>query len=296
VNPLWPALLAMVSAGVALRGVMLMRDRGPVEDRLVMPELIGQDGRAPGPLSRIVTLLAGRLGPRLWRVTGQDARRRIGLRLDQAGRPWGVGVEGFLGRCGAFAFLSVLGAGLLVLINATLAGVILLFLGVLGPWILLARSARLRQERLRRDLPDFLDVLSVTVRAGLIYRVALARVAESLGGPMGEEIITTLRQMDLGASRRTAFLALRDRNDSEALSSFVTAQLQAEELGVPLADALTDIALEVRRTAHQDARKRAQRAAPRVSLIVTTLIVPASIVLILVALFLSSDIRGSGIL
>jgi len=293
VNPLWPALLAMVSAGVALRGVMLMRDRGPVEDRLVMPELIGQDGRAPGPLSRIVTLLAGRLGPRLWRVTGQDARRRIGLRLDQAGRPWGVGVEGFLGRCGAFVFLSVLGAGLLVLINATLAGVMLLFLGALGPWILLARSARLRQERLRRDLPDF---LSVTVRAGLIYRVALARVAESLGGPMGEEIITTLRQMDLGASRRTAFLALRDRNDSEALSSFVTAQLQAEELGVPLADALTDIALEVRRTAHQDARKRAQRAAPRVSLIVTTLIVPASIVLILVALFLSSDIRGSGIL
>ncbi len=292
-NPLWPALLAMVSAGVALRGVMLMRDRGPVEDRLVMPELIGQDGRAPGPLSRIVTLLAGRLGPRLWRVTGQDARRRIGLRLDQAGRPWGVGVEGFLGRCGAFVFLSVLGAGLLVLINATLAGVMLLFLGALGPWILLARSARLRQERLRRDLPDF---LSVTVRAGLIYRVALARVAESLGGPMGEEIITTLRQMDLGASRRTAFLALRDRNDSEALSSFVTAQLQAEELGVPLADALTDIALEVRRTAHQDARKRAQRAAPRVSLIVTTLIVPASIVLILVALFLSSDIRGSGIL
>ena len=76
----------------------------------------------------------------------------------------------------------------------------------------------------------------------------------------------------------------------------IAAQLQAEELGVPLSEALNDIAEDMRRAAHQDARRRAARAAPRVSLIVTTLIVPGAMILILVALFLGSGVRDSGLL
>ena len=106
----------------------------------------------------------------------------------------------------------------------------------------MSREGRLRQEQIERDLPDFLDILAVTVRAGLGYRLALGRVAEALGGPVGEEMLVALRQMSLGATRRAAFEALRDRNASEQLSSFVAAQLQAEELGVPLSEALNDIA------------------------------------------------------
>lgn len=288
-SPLWPALLATISAGLALRGVLLLRSRGPAHERLAnLPDIVAT--ARTGPLTRLVRTLAAPLGPRLGRVAGDQARARIRRDLDRAGRPAGLSVQEFLGRVGAFAVLALLASALLILSGSALAALLLLPLGLFGPWIWLQRSARLRQERLQSDLPDFLDVLSVTVRAGLTYRLALARVADSLGGPAGEEITTMLRQMDLGATRRAAFLALRDRNDSEALSSFVSAQLQAEELGVPLADALNDIALDVRKTAHQDARKRAQRAAPRVSLIITTVIVPASVVLILVALFLGSDL------
>ena len=76
-------------------------------------------------------------------------------------------------------------------------------------------------------------------------------------------MLVALRQMSLGASRRAAFEALRDRNASEQLSSFVAAQLQAEELGVPLSEALNDIAHDMRRAAHQAARRRAARATPR---------------------------------
>jgi len=166
----------------------------------------------------------------------------------------------------------------------------------LAPEIWLSRTGRLRQERIERDLPDFLDILAVTVRAGLGYRVALQRVSESLGGPLGDEMIVVLRQMGLGVPRREAFEALRDRNRSESLSSFVAAQLQAEELGVPLADALNDIAHDMRRVAQQSARRRAQRAAPRVSLITTTLIVPGAIILLLVSLLLGSGATSSGLL
>jgi tight adherence protein C len=165
-----------------------------------------------------------------------------------------------------------------------------------GPDVWLSREGRLRQERIQRDLPDFMDILAVTVRAGLGYRAALQRVAESLSGPVSEEMLTSLRQMDLGASRRDAFQAMAARNSSEALSSMVSAQLQAEELGVPLSEALNEIAEDMRRAAHQDARRRAARAAPRISLIVTTVIVPGAMILILMTLFLSSDVGESGLL
>ncbi len=171
-----------------------------------------------------------------------------------------------------------------------------ILLGWFGPDIWLARQGRVRQERIERDLPDFLDILAVTVRAGLGYRAALGRVSQALAGPIGDEMLTALRQMDLGATRRQAFLALRERNASESLGSFVAAQLQAEELGVPLAEALNDIAEDMRRAAHQSARRRAARAAPRVALIVTTLMVPGSLILILVAILLSSGVADSGIL
>jgi tight adherence protein C len=208
-----------------------------------------------------------------------------------------MSVQGFIGTKGAlaliaaafFGFLAVFGGSWLIAFMAIVAG-------WFGPDILLSRAGRLRQERIERDLPDFLDILAVTVRAGLGYRSALQRVAESLGGPAGEEILTALRQMDLGATRRDAFLALRSRNDSDSLSTFVGAQLQAEELGVPLSEALNDIALDMRRAAAQDARRRAARAAPRISLIVTTLIVPGSIILILASMILGTDILDSGVL
>jgi tight adherence protein C len=193
-----------------------------------------------------------------------------------------------LAGCG-FLFLSLLGGSLPLALLATV-------MGWYAPDVWIARTGRLRQERIERDLPDFLDILSVTVRAGLGYRLALARVSEQLGGPVAEEMLVALRQMDLGASRRAAFEALRDRNASESLSGFVAAQLQAEELGVPLSEALTDIARDMRRAAHQAARRRAARASPRVSLVVTTLIVPGTMLLIIVAILISSGVLESGVL
>jgi tight adherence protein C len=271
----------------------MTRDRGPAEGLL-----IGDDTGSAGvrrPVTRLLDRLAMRMGPRLVRELSDVRRTRLRNMLDRAGRPGGLSVEEYLGRQAAYAALAVLIGLLLVLAGAALAALLVIFLGLIFPWIMISRAGRVRQERIARDLPDFLDVLSVTVRAGLTYRVSLARVAQALGGPMGEEVTMTLRQMDLGATRREAFLGLSERNDADSLRSYVAAQLQAEELGVPLADALGEIAQDVRRESHQDARRRAQRAAPRVSLIVTTFIVPASVLLIMVALFLSSGVREGGL-
>ena len=75
----------------------------------------------------------------------------------------------------------------------------------------------------------------------------------------------------------------------------MAAQLQAEELGVPLSEALNDIASDMRRLANQNARRQAQRASPRVSLLVTTLIVPGSMILILLSLYFSISNASGGV-
>jgi tight adherence protein C len=223
-------------------------------------------------------------------------RESVDRRLDLAGRPGGITVQRFYGY--KAAGLVLLGGPFALLLaggGSPAAVVLAAGIGWFFPDIWVARAGRVRQERIERELPDFLDILAVTVRAGLGYRLALARVADALEGPVGEEMLIALRQMELGASRRAAFEALRDRNGSEQLQSFVAAQLQAEELGVPLSEALNDIAADMRRAAHQAARRRAARATPRVSLIVTTLILPGTMILIAVSIVLGSGLQEAGL-
>lgn len=285
-------LLAMLCAGLALRGLVLVRDRDAA-DRLGL-DVTGVD--QPSRTRQVVERLGAQLGPRLMRALGETARAKARRRLDLAGRPGGMTVEQYFERKAAFGAIGVLTFLLLTLAGGAIAGLLLLVVALLGLDMSLSRTARTRQERLERDLPDFLDILAVTVRAGAGYGQALQRVAAGLGGPVGEEIGIALRQMELGASRREALTAMRDRSSADAVQMFVAAQLQADDLGVPLADALNSIARDMRREANQHARRRAQRAAPRVSLIIIALIVPASIILILAALLLQADLGGSGIL
>jgi tight adherence protein C len=277
------ALTALFVA-LGLCAIPMLRDEGPVE------RLGGRVGgirerERRSVLARLVNDLAGRLGPRLAPSLRSTRRTALEKRIDYAGRP--LTVQRFVGFKAALAILLGLGVGgLLLLLGAS--PIFLLLLAAIGWWgpdVWLGRAGRLRQESIERSLPDFLDILAVSVRAGLGYRLALRRVSEALEGPVSEEMLTVLRQMELGQDRREAFLALRERNKSESLKSFVAAQLQAEELGVPLAEALNDIADDMRRIAYQNARRQAQRASPRVSLIVTTLIVPGAVILILLSVY-----------
>jgi len=294
VTPALAGLLAMCSVAVGLAGVPLLRDRGPVDRLGLGPS--GDTGRRVPLLRRIFERVATAMGPRLMPAIRASRRESVDRRLDLAGRPGSLTVQRFYGY--KAAGLILLGGPFALLMAGGGSPFAVVLAGGIGwffPDIWVVRSGRVRQERIERELPDFLDILAVTVRAGLGYRLALARVAEALKGPVGEEMLIALRQMELGASRRAAFEALRDRNASEQLQSFVAAQLQAEELGVPLSEALNDIAADMRRAAHQAARRRAARATPRVSLIVTTLILPGTMILIAVSIVLGSGLQEAGL-
>jgi tight adherence protein C len=291
VSPEVPAFALVACVALAATGLRLALDPG-AGARLAEG---GEQAQAAKPslrpslVARLYDSLSVRLAGRVMRFLGERRLERVRQRLDAAGRPGGLTVEGYAGRKGTFMVL-VGGAGLMLLLQGH--PFIFLTLAILS-WfwidIWLAGVARRRQAGIDRDLPDFLDILAVTVGAGLGFRPGLARVSEALGGPLCEEVTTALRQMELGVARRNALENLRRRNESESLARLVTSLLQAEELGAPLSSALAEMAQEMRRSTAQHSRRQAARAAPRVSLIVTTFIVPGAIVLIVATLLVGSN-------
>lgn len=144
-------------------------------------------------------------------------------------------------------------------IPAIVAAVALGVLASFVPDVLLDSQARKRQEQIARSLPDALDLLSITVEAGLGLEQALAVVADQLVGPLGDEIRRLLRETELGVDRRSALQLLRDRTNVRELSAFVVALLQADALGMAIADVLRVQADQVRLMRRQRARETAAK-------------------------------------
>jgi len=292
INPALTGLAGTACCAVALRGWILMRSPSAAERR----ELRGRRGTResrPGPTRRLVDSLGGALGPRLLGRMSISRRERVQRRLDLAGGPGGMTLSRYAEVRAAFLALGIVIGMMFLLLGSVLLALVCVVLAIVSLDWWLSSVGRRRQRQLERDAPDFIDVLAITVRAGVGYRAALERVASSLEGPPSEEIVKTLRQMELGAMRRDAFQALRARNDSKTLSAFVGAQLQAEELGVPLADALSGIAADTRQAAAQEARRRAQRMTPRVTLVAVFLLMPATMMLIVGGLIIGSGVSFS---
>lgn len=288
-SPVLAALLAGGCVWVAVAGYGRLRSDPlralDVEDLSLVRgrKAIASSGGPLGALGRV-------LSRPLADVLGRRRLDRLHRRIELAGRPDGLTVQAHLER--KARLLAIFGAGALVLAVRGHGPVAVLI--VLGAWFLpelgLRAARNARQRTIDADMPDFLDVLAVTVSAGLSFRGSLERVASRYTGPLSEEVTHTLREMDVGESRRTAFERLRARNDSEALDQFVIALLQAEELGTALTEALDQIALEMRRSAGQRARQRAARTAPQVALIVTLVMVPGALVLLVASIVLSSGL------
>ncbi|MFF8830359.1 DUF5936 domain-containing protein [Streptomyces sp. NPDC015131] len=230
----------------------------------------------------------GLMGPK--RV---DALRR---RLDMAGNPGGMTVDRYAARRAVYGTLGVLAALAMLARGQTVVAAVVLLYGLTWTDVLLRLAVRRRRDDIERTLPDFLDVLAVVVSAGLGFRQALERVAEKYAGPWSDELRITLRQMDMGVSRREAFEQLRRRNASEQVSMFVTALQQGEELGAPIVDTLIQIANDMRRTDAQNARRSAARAVPKTTLVVTMVMLPATMILIALSFYYGSGVDFADIM
>lgn len=284
------AVLAM-AVWLLARGIQQFRS-DPLDD---VPAEVLLEGQALAasvkrPEAPILQRLGGRLAPGLRALAPDLLIRRLQRMIDLAGRPKGVTVDSVMATYGGLIIVTVPLMLVLALRNQLLTAALLLVFAIIYPMVRLTTSARKRRERIDRDLPDFLDVLAVTVSAGIAFRRALMVVSERFGGPLAEELSTTLYQISNGASVRAAFLSLRRRTNSEPLNQFVTAYLQAEELGAPLVDTLNQIATDMRKDAAQRSLQAAHRVEPRITLVTILVLVPAVLILVVASMVLGSGV------
>lgn len=200
------------------------------------------------------------------RLTPSGQVERIRKRLDAAGSPANWDVDRVLSFkvLGALVAIIVTVAASPILLRfgvmqAIGIGAALLALGFFGPNIVLYQKAYNRADRMRKGLPDALDLLTISVEAGLGFDAAMAQVARQTEGPLAEEFFRVLQEMQIGMGRTDAFRAMAERTDVDDIRTFVTALVQADAFGIPIANVLRIQAKEMRLKRSQRAEEQAQK-------------------------------------
>lgn len=217
-------------------------------------------------LTRTIVPVFKRFMKFIGRLTPSSSMEELNRQLTIAGEPMGLGAREFYGIRLLFTILGILLAYATIRRNFTfqgtiLAGLILIISSYLPKQWLKSR-VRSRQNKIRKGLPDALDMLSVCADAGLGFDQSMLRVSEHWKTPIGEEFSRVISEMEMGISRQRALRNLSERLEVEELSSFVAVILQSDQLGMSIADTLHTQALQMR----EERRFRAQEEARKIPL------------------------------
>jgi tight adherence protein C len=244
-----------------------------------------QPPRSTSITSRLIVPLVDSIGRMLSSFLPQRVVGAIDRQLIQAGQP--VTLAGFLGAAFLLEALLLGSALMLVLPTASQGGMQLLVLpavavlGFLLPRIWLSNRVRHRQKEILKSLPDAFDLVTTCVEAGLGLDAALAKVAEKVEGPFGEELLICLKEISLGKLRRDALKELGERTGVPDLVSFINAVVQAETMGTSIASVLRVQAEQMRTRRRQRAEQQAYQAPVKMIFPLVLCIFPTLFIVIL---------------
>jgi tight adherence protein C len=238
-------------------------------------------------VSRLLRPLAGALGETIAGLVPRRRADQLRHRLLVAGVSVKVGPEEFVVMQGVG-----LGAGVLIgLLLGKMSGytgfgllrlaAILGAIGLFAPVAWLRRKQDERQASIKRDLPDVLDLLAISVEAGVGFEGAVEVVTRHFDSPLATEFARTLQEMELGLPRREALQNLKRRTEVAELSNFVLVLVQADALGMPIGRVLRTQATEMRLKRRQWAREKAAKLPVKILMPLTLFILPALFVVIL---------------
>lgn len=236
--------------------------------------------RVLGPLGdRFVTT-----GRRLVRA---DTAQKIQHRLDIAGNPPAWDVQRIIGLkvlgLASFAvlgFLYMLGLGWPFL-RVVIATAAIAAFGYVLPNVLLYNAGQKREKLMRNSLPDAIDLLTVSVEAGLGFDSAVGRVAKNTKGPLSDEFARLLQEMQIGVGRTQAMRAMADRTSLPDLKSFCLAMVQADSLGIPIGRVLRVQSAEMRTKRRQRAEEKAQQVPVRIMIPLVLFILPCLFIVVI---------------
>jgi tight adherence protein C len=236
---------------------------------------------------RVVKPFSGKALKGVTRLTPSDYLERTHKKLLLGGLTGTMRAEEFvIAQASATGLLSV-GALAYVLLAAPAPriGVMMLILAPVIGWCLpaswLSRKVTERQQAMLKDLPDTLDLLAISVEAGMGFEGALEIVCQHFDSPLSHEFARTLHEMELGLPRRDAFQNLKRRTQVPELSNFVLALLQADALGIPVGRVLKTQAVEMRNKRRQWAREKAAKLPVKMLFPLVLFVFPAIMVVVM---------------
>ena len=287
------ALFLGIAAAIVLAG-SIGRERSEISSSLAAIEAIGGpipddmrteydrpfDARVTKPIQHWAARVARTLSGATWAAN-------TAKRLDKAGNPPGWDPERILATktLAALGLASLVG-GLLFLggrgaLQALLWGAAFGLFGFFLPDLLLINKASHRSEQIQKALPDSIDLLTISVESGLAFDAALAQVSRNSDGPLAEEFTRVLKEVQIGSSRSDALRALSERTDVDDLRIFLNSMIQAEKLGIPIADVLRVQAAEMRLKRSQRIEEQAMKLPVKIIFPLILCIMPAMFLVIL---------------
>jgi len=284
------ALILVVGMGLIIFAVRQMNQSKAMSERLdqytdvslSLEELELQQPfseRVLKPLFRSLLTTLGRFG-----LKQNQERLRVNLQL--AGNPGNITPNMFIGLRMALAILLLVVVGLLVIgrlpfMQALMGTLIAAMIGYILPGIWLDRKIKERKKNILKALPDALDLLCISVEAGLAFDLALQRVAQKWDNELSREFQRVLQDIRLGRTRREALRDLVTRTGVEDVQTFVSAVIQADQLGVSMSKILRIQSDQLRVRRRQRAEEAAQKAPVKMLIPMVFLIFPALFVVIL---------------
>ena len=236
-------------------------------------------------LSRVLLPSFGTLGKLAQRMTPLGLRKRLAQKLVLAGSPAGWDAEKvaafkIVGLASGIALGFMIGAGSG---GAKMMAMMLLIggIGYFAPDAVLSGRAQRRQEAIQKALPDTMDLLTISVEAGLGFDAALAQVVRNVEGPLSQEIARMLHELQLGVSRADAFRKLADRTDVDELRAFVVSMIQANKFGVGVANVLRAQAKELRMKRKQRAEQKAMQTPVKILFPLIFCVMPSLFVVVI---------------
>jgi len=250
-------------------------------------------GRAQQPFrARVLVPVGDRLAKATLRLHPKTTVEGVGNRLLAAGLGRSISPTTFLalksglaiagGVLGAVFGGAATGAGGVFLFAIALAG-----LGFIAPDFAVSSRARARRDRIRSELPDALDLMAVSVEAGMGFDGAISKLTEHMEGPLADEFALTLSEVRIGESRQDALKKLAERTGTPELSSFVRAIIQADQLGISLGRILRVQATDSRLKRQAAAEEKAMKAPIKMLFPTVLFIFPAMFLVILGPAFLN---------
>ncbi len=236
---------------------------------------------------RVLAPATGSLAGFLLRFTPRSTKLMTEERLAAAGGFGGLSAGQFLVLTGFFAvMLAVLSAAAAdaarVAANKTVGVAIsALAVGLVLPFFLLNGKAKSRKASMQRDLPDVLDILTVSVEAGLGFDGALVKLSEKMRGALVDEFSRLLQEIRVGVPRRDALHAMAVRCDVPDVSLFTTSLIQADQLGVSIGSVLRVQSAAVREKRRQRAQEKAMKAPIKMLIPLVMFIFPAIFIVLL---------------